>query len=298
MIADKLVGGNAYFVDSGATGITNNENNGLHPTQSPLATIQGGLDKASVSNGDFLVLMPGHAETLTANLAADIGGATILGIGNGDLRPTITVNAAIDGMNMTADNMLLDNVRIVSGTSVTIASRLMRTACSNLTVSNCDFEMATNMNHMVVSFSGDNNRWLNCTFTNTTQTVASLHPQTAFLNISGTNILVKNSRFNDVRASKADRWRACVEGGALASSISVEDCTFICRGQATSTRSAGASDGTGVGPPTIATLYSRAISPSGNTSVGTIFNMKYGYQVECYDVAAVNKKALISPTMA
>ena len=301
MIGDMLVGGNVYFVDSGS-GVTNNENNGLHPTKSPLATIfgsTGAFSKCTADNGDFIVAMPGHAETLTTSGACNIAGVTLVGIGNGDNQPAITVNAAVYGLNFTADDIKVHGIRVLAGSSVTAASRFARVAASDIEISKCRFELGYNMSHVIAIISGDNVKVLDSEFSNTVDGDASdLSPQKAILNIAGTNVLVKGCRFKDIGASKTARWRMCVAGGALNSSIVVEDCAFVCRGQATSTRSAGASDGTAKSSPTIATLFCRAISPSANTAVGTIFNMKYGYQIECYDVAAVNKKAVISPTMA
>jgi hypothetical protein len=297
MIGDSLVGGNVYFLDSGASG-TNDGNLGTHPQNSPLATFAGALDKCTANNGDFIAIQPGHAETLTADVAIDVAGVTIIGIGNGDNAPTFTMNGATNGFNFTADDVKMANVRIVAGSSAAAGDRMFRVAASDLVLSQLRCELTYDMYHLGVVISGDNIIIQDSTFLNTITTAADLHPQTAILNIGGTNVIVRNCRFNDTRASKAERWRACVEGGALASNLVVEDCTFICRGQATSTRSAGASDGAGENAPTVATLYCRAISPSANTGVGTIFNMKYGYQIECYDVAAVNKKAVISPTMA
>lgn len=297
-IAGFPVTGNVYFVDSGS-GRTNDENSGLHPTKSPLATLNGAFDKVTADNGDFIVLMPGHAETVTASGTLDVAGVTVLGVGNGDNQPVITVNAAVYGLNITADDIKVHNVRMLAGSSVTVASRLVRVAASDIEVSKCRFELGYNMSHVFVTVSGDNIKLLDSGFSNTVDGDATdLSPQKAVLNLLATNVLVNGCRFKDIGATKTARWRMCCAGGGLASSMVVEECVFICRGQATSTRSAGASDGTTKNAPTIASLYCRAISPSANTAVGTIFNMKYGYQIECYDVAAVNKKAVISPTMA
>jgi len=293
-VNSEFTTGSIFFVDSN-TG--SNSNDGKSPS-TVFATVDYAIGNCTASKGDIIYVMPGHAETVTGSVTADVIGVKVIGLGNGDKRPTITVNAAINGISVTAADNVFYNIRVVAGSSVTAATRLVRIAASNICFIACDFEMAYDMYHMIVTFSGDNINILDSTMTNAVTTSASAHPQKGVLNISGTNVLVKGCRFKDNQAKKAERWRMCVAGGALSSSMVVEECTFICRGQATSTRSAGASDGTGVYAPNMATLYCRAISPSANTAVGTIFNMKYGYQIECYDVAAINKKAVISPTMA
>jgi hypothetical protein len=289
----SVYGGNVFWVDSGAGADT-----GKGTENSPFATIDYAIGRCTPSNGDIIMVKAGHAETITVAILADVIGVSIIGLGNGDNRPTITVNAAVHGISISAADVSVHNLRIIAGAAVTGATRLMRIGASNIEVTGCRFEMAYDMYHVLYIKSGDNIVVDGCEFYNTVTTAADIHPQKAVLNTDGTNVIVSNCRFNDTRASKAERWRMCVAGGSLNSNLTVEDCTFVCRGQATSTRSAGASDGTTENCPTMITQFCRAVSPSANTGVGTIFNMKYGYQIECYDVAAVNKKAVISPTMA
>jgi hypothetical protein len=288
MIGDMLVGGNVYFVDSGS-GVTNNENNGLHPTKGPLATITGALAKCTDANGDFIVCMPGHAETLTASIQVNKTGVTIIGVGNGDNMPTITVNAnSIFGLNVAADDVKIHNMRVIAGASFGLSSRWARVAASDVVISACRFESAYVCYHNVVVISGDNVQILDSTFdyTDATDDTTGIKAQACILNIAGTNVLVKGCRFNDVLTSKSYGWPAVIEGGKLTASLTVQECTFICRGIATRTRSAAAS---GV----MYTIDCRAISPSANTSAGAIYTYTYQYVIESYDVAAVNKHALI-----
>jgi hypothetical protein len=46
----------------------------------------------------------------------------------------------------------------------------------------------------------------------------------------------------------------------------------------------------------MATKYCRGISPSSNTSVGSIFTPTYQYIVQTYNVAAVNKVGVVTVT--
>ena len=295
MVADMLVGGDVYFVDSGHARANDNYT-GTHPTNTPLATLDAAIGKCTANNGDFIILAPGHAETLTTAVTVDVAGITIIGIGNGDNRPTFTVNGAINGINITADDVKIANIGMTTGSSVTAAGRWIRIAASDIEISKCRFELPYDMYHGIVTISGDNIQIHDCLFENRVTTSASVHPQTCILNTLATNVLVKNCRFIDTASKKAERWRACCEGGGLASKMVVEDCTFICRGIATRTRSAGASDGTGTQSPTMATLYCRAISPSANTAVGALYTPTYQYIIESYNVAAVNKVGLVSVT--
>lgn len=121
--------GNVWYVSS-AKG--SNGNVGNDPAF-PKATIAGAQSAAVASNGDIVVVLPGHSETLTAALTLSKAGVTYIGLGNGLLRPTLTVNGAVDGVDITGANITLDNFQFpapgtddqtsdinVSGAGVTI----------------------------------------------------------------------------------------------------------------------------------------------------------------------------------
>lgn len=102
-------GGNNYWVDSG-TG--SNGNNGTF--QRPFATIEYAIGKCTANNGDIIMVKPGHAETLsdTSSLNLDVAGITIIGVGNGTSRPTITIGGGktteidVDAANITVSNFI------------------------------------------------------------------------------------------------------------------------------------------------------------------------------------------------
>jgi len=48
--------------------------------------------------------MPKHAETITTQISMDVAGVQLIGLPCGNLYPTITVNGAIDGIDIGADN--------------------------------------------------------------------------------------------------------------------------------------------------------------------------------------------------
>jgi len=118
MVANEIVTGNVFFVDSnGKHGTANNTNDGLHPSR-PLATWDGGVNKCTASRGDYILLMPGHAESIiaAAGLDLDVIGITTVGLGYGDLRPTITFETAITAdMDVDAASITVRNVLFVNG---------------------------------------------------------------------------------------------------------------------------------------------------------------------------------------
>lgn len=85
--------GEIFFVHSG-TG-TNSVGGGRNP-DAPLATIDYAIGLCTANKGDRIYVMPGHAETLTAagSITADIAGISIIGLGVGTNRPTLTFGTA------------------------------------------------------------------------------------------------------------------------------------------------------------------------------------------------------------
>lgn len=94
--APFMTTGNVYWVHvSGDSAYT-----GLDPDR-PLDTIDAAINKCTAASStrpaeDTIIVMPGHAETGTAAAAfdLDVAGVTIIGLGRGSLRPTITLGTA------------------------------------------------------------------------------------------------------------------------------------------------------------------------------------------------------------
>jgi len=280
--------GNKYYVDSvhgagGADGLS------WGSARTKVFGTNGALALCESARGDVIYVAAGHSETMTSAGQGNKTGVSIVCIGNGLNRPVFTVNAAIPGLNMAAANCKIYNARIIAGSAVTAATRLLRIAADCVEFIRCRFEMAYDMYHMIVVLSGDAVRLIECEYVNTVTTNASIHPQTAVLNVGGTDTQIIGGRFMDVGAKKAERWRACVEGGKLTGRLTVEKALFICRGIATRTRSAAASG-------LQFTIDCRGISPSSNTSVGAIFTPTFQHIIETYNIAAVNKIGVVTTT--
>lgn len=100
--------GNIWFVSS----VTGSNANGGTAPDIPFATLATAI--AAAAAGDTIVLGPGHAETFTAVLTLSLAGLSIIGIGQGSLKPTITVNAAADGISVGAANIVIDNIHFAA----------------------------------------------------------------------------------------------------------------------------------------------------------------------------------------
>lgn len=73
-------------------------------------TFAGALTGCVASRGDVIIALPGYTETITTTLAMSKAGVSLVGIGQGNLRPTFTVNAATDGFNMSAASTRIQGV--------------------------------------------------------------------------------------------------------------------------------------------------------------------------------------------
>jgi hypothetical protein len=290
--------GKRLFVHD-TVGIDNAMNGGS--SDQPLATLDYAISLINASQGDQIICMEGHSQVLSAQVACDVIGTTVVGLGHGNARPTFTVDFASSpgGINVTAADFLMVNCIIKNGSTGTYtgtgatgaSTRLTRIAADNAKFLNCEIVMPYRILHQNVIISGDGAMYENCVFRNTValDDTTGAKAQTCILNIAGTDARVKGCRFYDLAALKAERWEAGVEGGKLTADLTVEDCLFETGGIATRTRTAGASG-------YMATIFCRAISPSSNTAAAGSFINTYQYLMESYTVHAINKLALVQPT--
>jgi len=287
-VGDLITTGNVWFVDSGSGSDSNKGTDKDHA----FATLDYAIGKCTASQGDTIIVMEGHAETVTTQIAADVAGINIIGLGHGGNRPTFTINAAIWGMYVTADDVFVHNLVFKTGSSATALTSLIcnRSADDN-TFHKCRFEMPYDCYHLVrlgATVATHNIKLIECEFENTVTTNASAHPQNAVLIRGGsgieTDVTLDGCRFLDMEAYKTEGWDECIKVGGIGDVI-VKDCIFNCRGVAVTARSAAVS-------PQLSLIDCRGISTSSNTAYGSIFQATYANTVETYAISAVNKKAL------
>lgn len=128
-------GGNVFWVDSG-TG--SNGNTGTFDR--PFATIDYTVGRCTAMNGDIIMAKPGHAGDINSAgaLDLDVAGITVIGLGNGDLRPTLTFSTvATADIDFDAPYITLHNFIIDMANSVTTTIAGIDVNYSNCTLSNC-----------------------------------------------------------------------------------------------------------------------------------------------------------------
>ncbi len=162
--------GNYWFVNS-VTG-TDSVGNGTNP-DAPFASIAYAITQCTANNGDRVFVMPLHTEAVIAagTINFTVAGVSVIGLGEGDNRPTI------------------------SWTTISTATMLM--ASANCRISNCIMDMSgisALVSGIVVSAAG-------CTISNNTVLTAKAGTGTAptqsILTTAGANrLVIDNNQFN------------------------------------------------------------------------------------------------------
>jgi hypothetical protein len=130
---DLIATGGVIWVDSVHGSDSNAGNEGA-----PLATLAAAITTATANNGDIIVVKSGHTETLTSAIAVSKAGVKIFGIGEGSDAPRFTVNAAVDGLNITGASVEINNLYFPAGTTAINTARVNIDA-ANVRVKNCTF---------------------------------------------------------------------------------------------------------------------------------------------------------------
>lgn len=176
--------GDIFFVHSG-TG-TDGVGYGRNP-DAPCATIDYAIGLCTADKGDRIYVMPGHAETISAAGAidCDVAGISIIGLGNGTNRPTITAGTAntVD-IDIDAANVTIENIRFISN-FLDIAA-LIDVNADDFTLRKCEFtEAGANLNSKIIvqdAAAGGSDRITieNC------KCIATDSTNTHFVNFAGT----------------------------------------------------------------------------------------------------------------
>jgi len=134
-----LTVGNVWYVNSGATGKGTTSAYGYNP-DAPFSTLVAASDSGNLASGDVVLVAAGHTETVSAAAGwdCDTAGVTFLGLGVGDLRPTVTIDTdALADIDIDAANIVFDNLRFIAN-FVDIAAAIDVNA-DGFTCRNCEF---------------------------------------------------------------------------------------------------------------------------------------------------------------
>lgn len=130
--------GNIYFVDSGAA----SGGDGQSP-ESAKTTIDAAINLCTASNGDIIVVMEGHAETIATagGIAADVAGITIVGLGRGRNRPVITfATDAAASFNISGANVHVEGLVLVN--AIASQTAMVNISAAGVTLKDCEVQVS------------------------------------------------------------------------------------------------------------------------------------------------------------
>jgi hypothetical protein len=128
--------GDVWFVDSTNTAASDTAGFGQNP-DAPFATLDYILSLAV--SGDTIICLPGHAEVVAAaaGLVFDVAGITVIGVGEGDLMPSITLTDPASDIDIDAADIVINHMEFVAG-AADITAAIDVNAC-RFTVRDCRF---------------------------------------------------------------------------------------------------------------------------------------------------------------
>ena len=128
--------GNVFWLDYN---IGSDGNDGKTPER-PFKTLDYAIGRCTASNGDIIMISPGHAESIIAatTVVWDVAGLQIIGLGKGDLRPTFTfTTAAAAAIPVTGADGYIENCRFLC--NIASQNHMFDVAADDLEVAFCDF---------------------------------------------------------------------------------------------------------------------------------------------------------------
>lgn len=111
------------------------------------STIQSAVDAAVASRGDVIFVAEGHTEAVTStSISLNKAGITIIGLGSGAVKPTLSFGATNSRINVTAANCKLKNFRLTAGIGDVVTAFLHATAAQNTVYEDIEFYATSTFN--------------------------------------------------------------------------------------------------------------------------------------------------------
>lgn len=127
--------GKTFYVNSSNGSDTANAGEQL---EDALATIDAAINKCTADNGDVILVMPGHTEASTSSIAMDVAGVTILGLGTGTKKPTVTSGNATAAVIMSAAGCRLSGIRFALGAVAATVTNAINITADGCQVDDCE----------------------------------------------------------------------------------------------------------------------------------------------------------------
>lgn len=110
-------------------------------------TIDSAIGACVANRGDVILVAPGHTESVTnGSIACDVAGVSILGLGSGSMKPTLSFGATNSKINVTAANCTFQNFRITAAIGDVVTAFLHATAAQNTQYIDIEFYATSTYN--------------------------------------------------------------------------------------------------------------------------------------------------------
>ena len=131
-------------------------------------TIDAAINSCVAERGDVIIVAPGHTEDVVAaaGIDVDVANVSIIGLGNGDDRPTINFTTATTAdIDIDAANILIENIYF-DLTGIDKLAAAIDVNAANFTLKNCEILMADSdgqaVNAITTAAAAHNLKILNC----------------------------------------------------------------------------------------------------------------------------------------
>lgn len=146
----QLQTGKVFWVYNGSalqTGQRGGSDQNKGTFDSPFSTIDYAIGQCVANRGDMIFVKPGHTEAVTAtSIACDVAGVSIVGLGAGSMKPTLTFGATDSAINVTAANCTWQNFRFTAGVGDVVTAVLHATAAQNTRYLDIEFFATSTFN--------------------------------------------------------------------------------------------------------------------------------------------------------
>ena len=132
--------GAVFYVDSGNSNASDITSRG-HSPNLPFATLDYAIGRCTASANDVIYVMPGHNEGGTAAdlFDVDVAGVTIIGLGEGALRPRFDFDDTDVTVAIGAASVTLKNLTFLPSASAVVSGIIIEAAGTNALIEDCEF---------------------------------------------------------------------------------------------------------------------------------------------------------------
>lgn len=134
-------GGKVFWVDSNGSGSGTTVGPRKGTFNQPFKTLDSAIGHCKANRGDIIMIKPGHTEVISSATALnfDVAGISIVGLGEGTLKPTFTLDTATTTtIPVSAANISISNVKFSANFADIVACFTLTTA-KYFKIFNCEF---------------------------------------------------------------------------------------------------------------------------------------------------------------